>query len=229
MDEVADVGGERLDPLVLGAAGAAVRVGGQRAAGPDLPVGGGEFGVHGGRQAVRQDAAGGEVLGAFGQRAVDGVVAAEDEGRQRWQAARGEVGGLGDHAGRRMEAAGDGGAARDRGRGDGSACPDEPDAVAGGRGGGGGGRFGGHGQPPCRTRTRCERRTRGSGRGARGDGGRRSGVLRPPPFSAAPEGAGRPRRAVPSAGCRGRRPGPRRRGSAGRCSRRSGSARGPCW
>src|SRR5690606_38769681 len=137
-DEVADVGGEDLDPVVLGTDGpgslspsgpGALRPDGPgplnpgplspgapvpRGAGagggarrgparPDLPVGGEEFGVHGGGQAVGQDAAGGEVFGTLGERAVDGVVAAEDEGGQRGQAAVGEVGGLGDHAGRRVE------------------------------------------------------------------------------------------------------------------------------
>ena len=82
-----DVGGEGGDQFVL-----APGVAGPGAAGPDLRVGGGEFGAYGGREAVRQDAARGECLGAFGQGAVQGVVAAEDEGRQGGQAAVGEGG-----------------------------------------------------------------------------------------------------------------------------------------
>ncbi|BFO17124.1 hypothetical protein SHKM778_35120 [Streptomyces sp. KM77-8] len=46
--------------------------------------------MDGGGQAVRQDPAVGEVLGALGQRAVDGVVPAEDEGRQGGETGRGE-------------------------------------------------------------------------------------------------------------------------------------------
>ncbi len=222
--EVTDVGGEHLDPLVVGAGRDGVRVAGYGAAGPDLPVGGGQFGVHGGGQAVRQDTAVGEVLGALGQRAVDGVVPAEDEGRQRWQTARGEVGRLGDHAGRRVETGGDGGTARDGGRGHGPTGADEPDAVAGsggGSGGGGGGsgggrRFGGHGQPPCRTRTGWRYAGPGAGRVA---GSREPAVRRFPSRAVCPA-RGRP-------GCRAVEPGRRTRPAAGPGERRGAPGPGP--
>lgn len=107
--EGGEVGGEGVDQF-LGGAG----VSGLRAAGADGAVGGLQFGADGGGQPVRQDAALGERLGALGQRAVGGVVAAEDQGGERGEARSGEGPGLGDEPGRRMEPGDRGGAARRR-------------------------------------------------------------------------------------------------------------------
>ncbi len=63
------------------------------------------------REPVREDAAVGQRLGPLGQRAVEGVVAAEDQVGQGGQSAVGEGVRLGDHAGRRVQTRGDGGAA----------------------------------------------------------------------------------------------------------------------
>ena len=99
-------------------------------------------------------------------------MAAEDEGGQRRQAAVGEGWCLGDHAGRRVQAGRDGGAARDGGGGDGAACPDQPDADA---------RCG----TVARTRAASLSTWADARRGR--DGGRerrRAGVRRPPPAAA---------------------------------------------
>ncbi|GAA3156349.1 hypothetical protein GCM10017687_87900 [Streptomyces echinatus] len=135
--EVLDVGGEGGDQP-LGAAGVA----GGRPARPYLRVRGGEFGRHGRGEAVRQDTARGQFLRPFGQRAVHRVVAAEDQRREGRQAAVGERGRLGDHAGGRVQARRYGGAAGHGGGGDGAAGTDQPHSHAGA------GKGRGHGQPP---------------------------------------------------------------------------------
>lgn len=87
MGEVGEVGGERGDEFLVGAG-----VAGERSAGADLRVGGVEFGAYGGGQSVGQYAAVGQRLGPLGQRAVEGVVAAEDQAGQGGQSAVGEGG-----------------------------------------------------------------------------------------------------------------------------------------
>ncbi|CAM5617824.1 hypothetical protein STENM327S_08030 [Streptomyces tendae] len=188
--EVGDVRGERGDQRLL-----VTGVAGQRAAGADLAVGRGQFGAHGRGQSVRQHAPRGQGLRPLGQGAVHGVVTAEDKGREGGQSGAGEVGGLGDHAGRGVQPRGHGGAARHHRGGDGAAGPDQPDTGTGAAGGSRGGR--GHGQPPCRARRTHTSGGAAGGCSVRGDGGRRSGVLRPPPFGSPPQGRVRPRRAVP--------------------------------
>lgn len=121
VDEVTDVGGEGRDQF-----GLAPGVPGSGTAGPDLPVRGGEFGGDGGGDAGWKDTAGGQGLGAFGQGAVEGVVAAEDEVGQRGQTAAGESRCFGHHAGGRVQSRGDGGAAGDDGGGDGASGSDQP-------------------------------------------------------------------------------------------------------
>ncbi len=87
MAEVGEVGGERGDEFLVGAG-----VAGEGSAGADLGVGGVEFGAYGGGQPVREDAAVGQRLGPLRERAVQGVVAAEDQVGQGGQPAAGEGG-----------------------------------------------------------------------------------------------------------------------------------------
>ncbi len=87
MGEVGEVGGERGDELLVGAG-----VAGERSARADLCVGGVEFGPYGGGEAVGQYAGFGQCLGPFGEGAVQGVVAAEDQGGQGRQPGVGEGG-----------------------------------------------------------------------------------------------------------------------------------------
>ncbi len=135
--ERAQVGGEGGDQLPVVAV-----VAGERAAGPYGFVRRGQFGPHGARQTVREYAARREFLGPFGQRVRGGVVTAEHEGGQGRQRNVVERRGLGDHAGRRVQPGGDGGAAGDHGRRDRPPRPDQPhsrtpatasDALAGTR------------------------------------------------------------------------------------------------
>ncbi|MGX1507359.1 UNVERIFIED_CONTAM: hypothetical protein RKD43_005984 [Streptomyces graminofaciens] len=72
--EFLDVGGERRDEFLV-----APGVARARSAGPYPGVRGGQFGAHRRGEAMRQDARFREVFRALGQRAVGGVVSAEDE------------------------------------------------------------------------------------------------------------------------------------------------------